>query len=282
MFDSVLIVGGKGRMGKAFEVQFQKAGLEVDAVDQETDEAAFVAKVGRHPLILVSVDMENTPSAIRRLSSHVSRRQLATDFTSVKRHAVPWLERLPCATVSSHPLFGDLPDFKGQNMLVMPIRPQGLLEGLVELYERMGIKVSVIEDWREHDRIMAHVQSLMHFVHLCFARSLEKSGLDLDLIDAICSPVYKSYLSFSCRILNRDPRLYSRIIVDNPNAAKAIGDYLVEAERCFSLVKQEDGDSLAELFIECRERLGGHVESYGKISDYLVERLAEYYVEKEN
>ncbi len=68
----------------------------------------------------------------------------------------------------------------------------------------------------QHDRMMAVVQGLTHFVTLCMADSVRRLGIDIETTRAFTSPVYQIELSLVGRLLSQDPSLYADILQQNP------------------------------------------------------------------
>ena len=92
------------------------------------------------------------------------------------------------------------------------------------LLERAGLTVVVCEA-EMHDRTMAQVQGLPHWSLLVLAEALERSGADLELLEQLSTPTYRSMLALLRRILAADAGLYAQIQRQNPHLAALRGDW---------------------------------------------------------
>ena len=85
------------------------------------------------------------------------------------------------------------------------------------LLERAGL--TVVCEAEMHDRTMAQVQGLPHWSLLVLAEALERSGANLELLDQLSTPTYRSMLALLRRILAADAGLYAQIQRQNPHLA---------------------------------------------------------------
>ena len=101
----------------------------------------------------------------------------------------------------------------------------------------------MMADWKKHDETMSVIQGLMHFIHIVFSRTLQSRDVDLQTILSVCSPVYQANFAFACRILQRDPKLYTDILMDNPENESILKSFLDEAKQSFKRgYKERSGD----------------------------------------
>ncbi|PCI28268.1 MAG: hypothetical protein COB67_06730, partial [SAR324 cluster bacterium] len=215
MIDRIGIIGGSGQMGRMFEKHFKALG-KIVTVSDEASLSQEKKLVIESDLVIISVPLGAAKEVIKRIKPWLRKDQLLSDFTSVKTKVVPAMLETEASVISCHPMFGNMSEIKGQNIVLMPVRPGKFQAKLRRLYEDLGLSVVVMDDWKKHDQSMSFIQGLMHFLHIVFTQTLHSKDVDLKTLLSICSPVYQANFAFACRILQRDPHLYTHILMDNP------------------------------------------------------------------
>ena len=258
-------------MGRMFKEHFERIGRTVAISDREAlGEKELVRNC---ELVVVSVPIAVTPEVIGRIKPWLRRSQLLSDFTSVKNRAIPCMLETDAAVISCHPLFGGMADMAGQNVILLPVRSGKFLAKYKRLYRELDLNITVMEDWRKHDESMSFVQGLMHFLHIVFTQTLKAKRVDLETIMSMCSPIYRAYFAFACRILQREPRLYTHILMDNPENIAVLKRFVEEAKISLKLIEKGKADQFVKNFEECRDYLGEIGKRFGEDSDFLVEEL---------
>ena len=134
-------------------------------------------------------------SSVRSHRSSEKTRFLC-DFTSLKVAPVAAMLESEAQVIGLHPMFGPTalvhctPDHHhvpGADNRDDAFRSQGI-------FLREGA-VCTIATPEEHDRMMAIVQGLTHFVTICMADSIRRLGIDIGKTGAFMSPVYQIELS---------------------------------------------------------------------------------------
>ena len=262
-------------MGKMFHRCFSDIGKTVNISD-ETTIPVEQALVDNSELVIISVPIDETVNVIRRISPWLTSDHLLSDFTSVKCDAVPAMLETDASIISCHPMFGDMRDVSEQNLIVIPVREGDFLAAFCDLFQALDLNVELIEDWKKHDESMSFIQGLMHFIHIVFTQTLKSKSADLDTILSICSPVYQANFAFTCRILQRDPHLYTHILMDNPQNIAVLNDFVNIAQDSIGLLQQKDQKSFIGKFLESREYLGKFGQLFSNQSDYLIEKIKEF------
>ncbi|MDT8445878.1 MAG: prephenate dehydrogenase [bacterium] len=281
MIQRIGIIGGTGMMGRMFVPAWEALGKEV-MVSGSKDLEQEKALVLNSELVIVSVPIEKTPEVIQRITPWLTPQHLLSDFTSIKAKVIPRMLETPAQVISAHPMFGEVPSLKGHNVILLPVNGGKRLHQMERLYKELGLNVVVMEDWKKHDESMSVIQGLMHFLHITFSRVLAKRQVDLSTILQIMSPVYQANFAFACRILQRDPHLYTHILMDNAENLSVLKDFLGEAEEHYKLIVKKDEATFEQHFLNAREFLGEQGEVFAAQSDYLIEKLKEYKGPKAN
>ena len=102
----IVIVGGRGKLGRLFGHYLQGSGYPVVALEQE-DWPQAENILQEADVVIVSVPIANTPEVIECLKPYLTENMLLADLTSVKR--VPLQKMLEVhqgAVLGLHPMFG--------------------------------------------------------------------------------------------------------------------------------------------------------------------------------
>lgn len=261
-------------MGQMFEPLFKACGYTV-LVSGLDSSFPLTELVHRSEVVIISVPIDKTIEIIRKIAPLLTEGQLLSDFTSVKSEIVPEMLKTKARVISCHPIFGPMENIKGQNIVLCPTRPGEFQEPYIKLYETLGLNVELME-FEEHDYAMSFIQGLTHFIHIVFAQTLHSEKADIKKILSVCSPVYQANFSFLCRILSKDPHLYSCIQVENPKNAELLEKFIYNAEKSLALIKEKREAKFEENFRQYADYLGDFKDIASGLSDFLVEKLKEY------
>jgi prephenate dehydrogenase len=179
-------------------------------------------------IVVLGPPVQLLEEVIREVAPMLRAGTLVADVASVKVRPVALMQSLLPANVDIvglHPLFGPQSGrngIRGLPIVVCPVRPASA-DGVVKfLAERMELAVSV-QTADEHDRAMARVQALTHFV----AAALGRVGLpETD----IATPSYAHLRTFVDMVRFDAPALYQAIQCENPYA-RGVREELMKAVR---------------------------------------------------
>ncbi|MCP4749590.1 MAG: prephenate dehydrogenase/arogenate dehydrogenase family protein [Proteobacteria bacterium] len=275
MMKKIGIIGGTGQMGQMFERYFKAHGKEV-LISDEYSKPKEKKLVTQSDVIIVSVPIHESVNVIRRIKPWLRRDQLLSDFCSVKSKIIPVMAECEASIISCHPMFGPMPEIAKQNIILLPVRADKFLSKYKRMYQELDLNVVVMDDWKKHDESMSFIQGLMHFFHIVFTQTLKSKHVDLSTLLSICSPVYQANFAFTCRILQRDPGLYTHILMDNPENINVLKNFIQQAQESLKLIQKKDESAFKERFIENREYLGEFGKIFSSQSDFLVEKMKEY------
>ena len=226
--------------------------------------------------IILSVPIDQTLSVFKSIKYKIKPTQLFSDFTSVKSILLNETKDCNFEFISCHPLFGPLNNFNGQNIITIPISTGNEYSSIKIIFNKMGLKITEMESFEEHDKYMSLIQGMTHFSHVCFTTAMKKLDLDIDKVMDICSPIYQSNISFSSRITGGDENLYTNIIMDNPLNKKVIDMYLKTSNEIFDLIKNNSYNEFKKNFVDNRKYLKNHISKMIDQSDFLVDKMAEF------
>jgi prephenate dehydrogenase len=267
------IIGGTGKMGQFFVPVFERAGYEVTIAGRSTSVTAQdIAQ--SCDLVIVSVPIRDTVRIIEEIAPLLARNQLLCDFTSIKARPVEAMLKSKANVVGLHPMFGPtVSSLKNQTIIVCPVRvEEHLLKNLVSIFAAEGARCTAATP-EEHDRMMAVVQGLTHFVTLCMADTVRRLGVRIGSTEAFTSPVYQIELSLMGRLLSQDPALYADILQQNPFVPEVLEACCSSAEDLRSVVGSGDPEVFSAFFKENSRHLGCYCENGQEMTDALIEYM---------
>ncbi len=211
------------------------------AVFDETDRSREALSVGAEwrpfgevaarGIVVFAVPIGAFARVLERASPVVRPDSLCIDVCSVKLEPVRlMLEHLAPTVeiIGTHPLFGPQSGSEGiagLRIAVCPVRSARIDDVTNFLAERLGLRVFKRTP-EEHDREMAHVQALTHFV----ARALDELHVEGS---ALATVSYEKLMRAARLVSDDSPELFRTIQQGNPFAAakrKALIAKLVEIE----------------------------------------------------
>jgi chorismate mutase/prephenate dehydrogenase len=271
----VLIVGGRGEMGRYFEKWFSDAGYAVKILDKDDWHEARSLCRGIH-LAILSVPIGITANVARRLGPFLPAEAVLADITSVKNEPLrAMLESHPGPVLGLHPLFGPTTStLDKQIVVVCPGRHPEACQWVLDQFAAWGA-VLVESDSCEHDRIMAVVQTLRHFATFAFGQFLSRKGIDLKRTLEFSSPIYRLELGMVGRLFAQDPSLYSEIIFASPERKQLLKEYIRCVAANMEMIEKDDKEGFQTEFKTIAEWFGPFSEQAIRESTFLIDKLIE-------
>lgn len=272
---TVLIVGGRGSMGRYFCNWFAGAGYGIRTLgrDDWPDVEVLCENVD---LAIVSVPIDVTTEVIRMLGPHLPSDCVLADITSIKGPPLKaMLEAHAGPVVGLHPLFGPTTSTMDKQIVVMtPGRDQPSCQWLLDQFATWG-SILIQADAQEHDEIMGVVQALRHFATFAFGQFLRSRGVDLHRTLDFSSPIYRLELVMVGRLFAQDPSLYAEIIFSSPQRRDLLKDYLRSMNDNLSMLEQGDKALFCEEFKKSAAWFASFSEQAIRESSYLIDKLIE-------
>ncbi|NPB09098.1 MAG: prephenate dehydrogenase/arogenate dehydrogenase family protein [Thermodesulfobacteria bacterium] len=247
-------------MGRWFKRQFEREGYEVLVSDRGTPlNNRDLAK--RCEVIFVSVPMPVFGEVVQEIGPLLSEEQGLIDFCSLKKvQNELMLEASKAEVVAAHPLFGPgEKDLEGQKVAMWPSRGRRWFEWFRDFVEDMGGEAIVISPG-EHDRVMAIVQVINHFMLLALGRLIEESGIAPDMLKSLATPSFARQLDIVARFADQDPYLYAAIQFDNPEGEEMRRSFLKHVQELADIASRKDLRAFVDLFRRV-QGLGEHLKS---------------------
>src|SRR4051812_22078565 len=186
------------------------------------------AEVARQQIVVLAVPFQDLEQVLQQTAASFRSDALVIDVCSVKRAPIElMLEYLPASVdiVGTHPLFGPQSakaGVAGHRIAFCPVRIARERADALMAFLTYGFELQVFERTPEaHDREMAKVQALTHFVARALAASgIERSELATFSYDKLCDAM---------ELLSGDSwELFKTIELGNPYAAEIRSRFLAE------------------------------------------------------
>lgn len=241
------IIGGTGLMGRWFTRFFEGAGHRVLVSGRKT-ELSHKDLARRCDAVLLSMPLAAAGKAAAQVGPLLSPDQALMDLCSLKREICAAMEAATKAeVVGTHPLFGpNTESLSGQNVVLCPMRGRRWADWLGRELIEGGAKVTEC-DPETHDRNMAVVQGLTHFITVVLGRTIRELGLTPEGLLAYATPIFRVKLDLVGRLFAQDPELFSDLISENPMVKDVVASFIASAEKTgevFARRPREEGIAL--------------------------------------
>jgi len=269
----VLIVGGRGSMGRFLGAWFTQSDYEVRVLDRD-DWPRVQSLTAGLDLCLLAVPIAVTASVAAQVAPHLPASCILADVTSLKRGPLKaMLEGHAGPVVGLHPLFGPATTTMDKQILVVtPGRRMDSCQWLLDQLATWG-NVLVETSADEHDEIMGIVQALRHFATFAFGHFLCSRRIPILRTLELSSPIYRLELAMVGRLFAQDPSLYAEIVFATPERLALLKDYVQSLQQNLGLVERGDKAEFAARFRRVAEWFGPFGEQALRESTFLVEQL---------
>lgn len=269
----VLIIGGRGKMGRFFAQWFGQSDYEVRILDQEDWPQARALFAGID-LCLLAVPISDTPAIAAQVASHLPQGCILADITSLKTEPLrAMLKAYSGPVVGLHPLFG--PATSSMDKQIVAVTPGRQPEGCKWLLDQLTIWGNVLVETRaeEHDEIMSIVQALRHYATFAFGHFLCSKEIPILRTLELSSPIYRLELAMVGRLFAQDPELYADIIFATPERIAMLKEFVGSLNENLDMIAKGNKEDFSAQFQKVAEWFGPFSEQALRESTFLVEKL---------
>ncbi len=254
----IAIIGATGKMGAWFCNEFAKEGHQVTGIGRNairlrevevkyhvkvtTDYGAGLAGAG---WILVALPIDAIASVVKAIAPLAPKNSVIFDILSVKGSVLSTLGTLCQAAgtqyVSTHPMFGPGAEcITNRNVIITPLPGHEKAAGQVkDLFQKMG--ACVTEAGAElHDKMMALVLNLPHFLNILYGKFLASSGFDLPFIKQFGGTTFALQEFLSLNVNASDPAIYGPLQFENPAFLLVLKELKVFLTQYLNVVEKKD------------------------------------------
>jgi len=272
---NVLLVGGKGSMGKYFYRWFDEAGYNVRILSRN-DWHRVDELCSKIDLAIISVPIDVTTEVAGKLGPHLPNDCILADITSIKGPPLKaMLQSHEGPVIGLHPLFG--PTTSTMDKQIVVVTPGRNLPACQWLIDQFGAWGSIIiqAEASEHDEIMGMVQALRHFATFAFGQFLHEKGADLHRTLEFSSPIYRLELVMVGRLFAQDSSLYSEIIFSSRKRRRLLKDYVKSLSNNLAMLEEGDKELFQSEFKKVADWFAPFSEQAMRESSYLIDKLIE-------
>ncbi len=230
----------------------RKVASELGVESKPVEEAAAEAE-----LLLIAVPISKTPEVVKSLAKIAPKGALLVDVTSVKSDVVEVMQEIKTSIelVSIHPLFGPgAVSIKDKDIIVIPVRGEKRYMDLKNQLVGLGARVTEM-DAEKHDRLMAIIQCMTHFVLLVYLTAI-KSMKGLKYAKKFRTPMFAELTSLAKAVLAGNPEVYGELQVHN-RYARIVRSSMLEACRSLDVAfSAGDSKSVETVFKEALAPFG--------------------------
>ncbi|GAD00575.1 bifunctional chorismate mutase/prephenate dehydrogenase [Agarivorans albus] len=268
---NIVVIGGRGQLGRLFVQMFTLSGYQVDVIGKEDWDKApeLFATAG---LVLVSVPINLTETVIAQLGN-LPENCILADITSIK--SAPLNKMLAVhkgPVVGLHPMFGpDVPSLAKQVIVYADGRGGEQYQWLLQQMGIWGARLHAVEA-ESHDKAMTLIQSLRHFTSFAYGMHLAQEDADLKLLLDLSSPIYRLELAMVGRLFAQSPDLYADIIMASEQSAAMIKRYHQHFGELVELVENKDREGFIASFERVSDWFGDYSQEFLKESRSLLQQ----------
>ncbi len=270
---TVLIVGGKGRMGQFFQRWFAQSDYQARVLDCE-DWPEVKALAQGAELCLLAVPIDVTVSVAARIAPFLPPNCVLADITSLKRAPLKaMLDAHAGPVLGLHPLFGPATTTMDKQIVVaIPGRQPEACTWFLDQLEVWGnVLIETTAD--EHDEIMGIVQALRHFATFAFGQFMHSRHVSIARTLELSSPIYRLELAMVGRLFAQDPWLYAEIVFATPERRVLLKDFIQSLQQNLGLIESGDREEFVARFRQIAEWFGPFAEQAMRESTFLVDKL---------
>lgn len=268
---SILVVGGRGRMGTMLGRAFAARGHRIDVLEKGDELES--SRIAAADVVMVAVPMADAVRVAAQVAPHVRQGALIFDINSLKTEVCHALSRSGGEALGTHPMFGPtVRSLRRQKVVLCDVKPGPAARWLEGELGAMGAEVVKCSP-DHHDAMMGIVQVLTHFGIMAMGRALRATGHTLDETLPFTSPIYRLELAMVGRLFSQKPELYREIMLANPGGEAIRASFLEQAKQLAEIVEGDDADAFVEAFDEVRDYFAGFSDEAMDLSDHIIETI---------
>ncbi|MBA6291918.1 bifunctional chorismate mutase/prephenate dehydrogenase [Colwellia sp. MB3u-70] len=257
----VIVIGGKGQLGRIFVDLFTRSGYQVQVLEQADwpNSADILAEAS---LVIVAVPIRLTTLVIQKLGS-LPENCILADVTSIKEAPLYEMMKVHAGpVVGLHPMFG--PDVTGlvkQTIIACEGRFPQQYHWLLEQFNVWGAKIYPVEA-HTHDQAMSMVQVMRHFSTIAYGYHLMTEGADIAQLVEMSSPIYRLELIMVGRLFAQNPELYTDIIFANQDNIAMMKRFAYRFLALLEDVQSNDKAAFTEMFSQVADYFGDYADIF--------------------
>ena len=255
--ESILVVGGAGKMGRWLVRFFETQGHRVLVFDPaappaDVEVVATLADgLSAATMVFLALPLDRVAAAMDEVAG-LGFGGVLCDVASVKEHLRPALEAARArgvAVTSIHPMFGaGTRTLSDKVICLCDCGVEAATERVASLFRETAVTLVPLSLER-HDEIASYVLGLSHFLNLLFARVLATSGLSFAELTAVGSTTFRSQFVTTESVVRENPLLYYEIQRSNRFSERVYREIERAASDWIGWVEGGEPDRFAEAML---------------------------------
>lgn len=271
-FRPVVIVGGKGQMGRLFFKMLTLSGYKVRILDQNdwAQAESILMNVG---MVFISVPINSVIMVINKLPRLPSD-CIIVDLSSVKKKSIQAILEIHTGPVLGlHPMFSpDSGNMIKQVIIYCEGRYPEAYQWLLRQMQLWGAQLYCCS-LSEHDRYMGFIQGICHFITFITGYHLLKENIDLKKLLSFSSPKFRLELMMIGRLFTQDPQLYADIIMSSRDNIELIKRYYRRLGKILILLESNNRQEFVNQFLKIKFWLGSYADLFLKDSLKILQKI---------
>lgn len=266
----VAIIGGSGKMGQWFAHHLLQEGIEVVITGRNRQKLVAAGKKLDVPIVtntdaarladvvIISVPPDNFESIVKEIAPYLHQGQTIVYVTSIKTKPVEIMHRYikTGMILGTHPVFGPgASNLSQQNVVLTPTNEAeaAFADKIRQYLEERGANVSIMTP-QEHDRMMAVVLGLAHFIAIVSADTLLEFK-NLPEMKKIGGTTFKVLYTLIASVISEDPELYASLQMSFPDNKKVESVFLSKTKIWTDMISSNDRRGFVRKMNALRKKL---------------------------
>lgn len=169
-----MIIIGDGKMGKRFSKEFKVPILK--------EKLSRLRNLNGPKIILLAIPFSALDDITEKIKNFLNEDDLVIDISSTKMGVEQIFSKLNCGFLATHPLFGANTEMSQQKWIITSERRNVLSDWFENLIGAKGCKIVKVKP-EIHDKAMAILQGLNHFMLNAFLKTIEDFNFDAKTIE---------------------------------------------------------------------------------------------------
>ncbi|PTQ99866.1 prephenate dehydrogenase (NADP+) [Mucilaginibacter yixingensis] len=263
---------GLGDMGRLYAKAFAKAGYSVCGCDLPENRQKLEADLahtgieikdnGREisrvcDLIIYSVEAESLEKVVAECAASTRPGAIVAGQTSVKHPEITIFEKyLPedVQIITFHAMHGPAFEPPGQKLILIPYRAdEDAHERMYDIFDAVGCDIVEIDDYHEHDKIVADTQAVTHVGFESMGTAWKSAGFFPWENASYLGGIDNVKILTTLRIFSYKAHVYAGLAILNPYARQQVKRYSISESELFKLMIKEEEAEFRERLYRARD-----------------------------
>ena len=209
-------------------------------------------------IVILCVPLRIIPKMIIECSKIMKRNSVLVDISSIKNKSFQSLKKIHdyILPICIHPMFGPGASKKSNlKVLFIPIKDyKREMQFVKDLFQDFNILS--LENAIQHDRIMAIVLGLTHYINMVFADII--GSQNYKNLEFYSGSTFKMQCIVSESILNDDPNLLNSLFMDNPFIKKELKNFHKKLLDYYQIINDKDDKKLLQQLKKIKSSIEKH------------------------